>query len=231
MMRIIVLVLLAANLLFLVWSRTSGDDASRLTEVGPEAGTPAPAPTPVVAAPVAPPPCATIGPFNDELLAEQARQQLEAAGWGLVRRASVEESPDGWWVYVVTADAAAQARALNAIRNAGMRDAFAMPDDAEHRVSVGIFSVERRAEDRAAQVQRLRFDAQVLERRKQVPVIWFDVPGVARETLSDGRLVATGLPLDRLRVEECPAAEPTPPPEPAEAAEAAAEPVAEAAAP
>lgn len=225
MMRIVVLVLLAANLLFLVWSRTSGNDATRLTEVGPHAGTAAPAAPPVAAAPVAPPPCATIGPFNDELLAEQARQQLETAGWGLVRRAGAEDQPDGWWVYVVTADAESQTRALTTIRNAGMRDAFAMPDDAEHRVSVGIFSVESRAEDRAAQVQRLRFDAQVLERRKQVPVIWFDVPGVARETLSDGRLVATGLPLDQLRVEECPAAEPAPAPQAAATPE---EPVAEA---
>lgn len=225
MMRIVVLVLVAANLLFLVWSRTSGDDAARLTEVAADAAA-APPPATVAATPAGPPPCATIGPFNDELLADQARQQLESAGWGLVRRASIEESGDGWWVYVATDDAQAQSRALNAIRNAGMRDAFAMPDDAEHRVSVGIFSVESRAEDRAAQVQRLRFEARVLERRKQVPVIWFDVPGVARETLSDGRLVDTGLPLDRLRVEQCPAAEPVP-----AALEATAEPVAEAAAP
>ena len=71
-----------------------------------------------------------------------------------------------------------------------------MPDDPESQVSVGIFSEEDRAEDRAARVQRLRLDAVVSERSRELPVIWFDMPGVARETLADGRLAQTGMQLD-----------------------------------
>jgi hypothetical protein len=95
-----------------------------------------------------------------------------------------------------------------------MRDAFAMPDDPEFKVSVGIFSEEDRAEDRASRVQRLRLDAVVRERTSQQTVTWLDIPGVARETLADGRLAQTGMQLERLRIEACP-------PEPPAATDAA----------
>ena len=109
-------------------------------------------------------------------------------------------------MYVANPSASAQARTLNALRGAGLSDAFAMPDDPEYKVSVGIFSEENRAEDRAARVQRLRLDAVVKERSSEQTVTWIDIPGVARETLADGRLAQTGLQLERLRIEACPAA-------------------------
>jgi hypothetical protein len=139
-----------------------------------------------------------------------AEQKLTAAGWGVLKRAHAEPVREGWWVYVTNPNAAAQARTLNALRGAGLRDAFAMPDDPEHKVSVGIFSEENRAEDRAARVQRLRLDAVVKERTSEQTVTWLDIPGVARETLADGRLAQTGLQLERLRIEVCPAATPAP---------------------
>jgi len=117
----------------------------------------------------------------------QAQQKLEAAGWGVLRRQTSETTHEGWWVYVLNADAGSQARTLNAIRRAGISDAFAMPDDPEFRVSVGIFSEEDRAEDRAARVQKLKLDALVSERSRELAVFWFDVPGVAREpSATDG---------------------------------------------
>ncbi len=203
MMRIAVFVLIAANLLYLGWSRWVGDDETRLTAVAATGTAPRAAPAQPAAAP--PPPCASLGPFIDDALAQQAQQKLEAAGWGVLRRTVNEESRQGWWVHVPNADAARQVRTLNAIRRAGINDAFAMPDDPEFTVSVGVFSEEARAEDRAAQVQRLKLDALVSERRQSHSAVWFDVPGVARETLSDGRLAATGIALDMLRVEACPA--------------------------
>jgi hypothetical protein len=204
MIRIVVLALLAINLLYFGWSHWVGGRGTELKAVAadPLKVRPAarPAPPPVV------PPCATLGPFSDELLAVQAQQKLEAAGWGVVRRQTSETTHEGWWVYVLNADVGAQARTLDAIRRAGISDAFAMPDDPEFRVSVGIFNEEDRAEDRAAHVQRLKLDAMVKERTRELPVIWFDVPGVARETLGDGRLATAGIVLDKLRVEVCPPA-------------------------
>jgi len=206
MIRILVLVLLAANLLYWGWSNWVHDEDPALTAVkNTPAAQPAVAAPPPPAAPPAPPPCSTLGPFTTELDALTAQRKLTEAGWGVMQRETKEQQPEGYWVSVANANASAQWRTLNAIMSAGIRDAFAMPDDPEFRVSVGIFKDEDRAEDRAARVQRLKLDAVVTQRMREQSVIWFDVPGVARETLADGRLAATGLPLERLRIEECPA--------------------------
>jgi hypothetical protein len=215
MIRIVVLVLLATNLLYLGWSLSVRSDRDRLTAVTTSTQPALPAASPPPAVPVGPPPCATLGPFTDELQALQVQEKLEAAGWGVLRRESSESVHEGWWVHVDNEDANQQTRTLNTLSRAGLGDAFAMPDDPQFRVSVGIFSVEDRAEDRAAQVQRLKLDAVVTERQRDQAVIWFDVPGVARETLSDGRLATAGVALDKLRVESCPAAAPVAPAEPA----------------
>jgi len=216
MMRIAVLVLVAANLLYFGWSSWVDHGGPDLTAVAAQPAKPKPqAPPP----PPAPPPCATIGPFVNDIDAAAAEQMLTAAGWGTLKRAVTEPRIEGWWVYVTHQTAGEQARTLNALRAAGMRDAFAMPDDPEHKVSVGIFSEENRAEDRAARVQRLRFDAVVKERTSDQTVIWLDIPGVARETLADGRLEPTGLQLERLRIEACPEPAPSPPAAEAPAAE------------
>ncbi len=196
MLRIVVMGLIAANLLFFGWSHWVSNSDPTLTAVA--------AGGKKNATPPGPPPCATLGPFNDELLAEVATRQLEKAGWRMQRRATSQNISDGWWVYVNNADAAAQTRTLATIRRSGLRDAFAMTDDPQFRVSVGLFSEEARAEDRAAQVQKLRIDAMVTERRRDQAVIWLDLPGIARETLGDGRLTSSGLPLDTLRIETCP---------------------------
>jgi hypothetical protein len=208
MIRIVVLVLLAANLLYFGWSNWVDHGTPALTAVkaAPVAVKP---PAAVPLPPPAPPPCGSIGPFTTELDALAAQRKLTEAGWGVLRREEKEQLPEGYWVYVVNDSAAAQSRTLRAIQTAGIRDAFAMPDDPEFRVSVGIFNEEDRAEDRAGKVQRLRLDAVVKARVREQSVFWFDVPGVARETLADGRLSAAGLSVDHLRIEACPpAAEP-----------------------
>jgi hypothetical protein len=207
MMRIAVLVLVAANLLYFGWTHWVDHGTPGLTAVATAPRKPAPAPP---ALPPAPPPCATLGPFVNDIDVSAAEQKLTAAGWGVLKRSVTEPVREGWWVYVTNPNATAQARTLNALRTAGLRDAFAMPDDPEHKVSVGIFSEENRAEDRATRVQRLRLDAVVKERTSEQTVTWLDIPGVARETLADGRLAQTGLQLERLRIEACPAASPAP---------------------
>jgi hypothetical protein len=201
MMRIIVLVLAAANLLYFGWSQWVGRDRSALTAVAPGAAKPKPV---APRTPPAPPPCATVGPFNTELQVLQAQQLMESGGWGVLRREITEQSREGWWVFVRNTNSNQQARTLNRIRGAGLQDAFAMPDDAEFRVSVGIFSEESRAEDRAQRVQRLRLDAIVNERMRDTSRYWLDVPGIAAQTLRDGRLAATGLAVSSLRIEDCP---------------------------
>ena len=197
MLRIAVMALVAVNLLYFGWSHWVAGSKPVLTAVASAPGRRKPPP---------PPPCATLGPFHDTALADQAEKAVGKFGWRVQRRATSEEISDGWWVYVANASAAAQANALDAIRRSGMRDAFAMPDDSQFRVSAGLFSDQQHAQDRAAKVQHLKLDAVVQERHKQQPVIWLDLPGIARATLGDGRLDGSGLPLEQLRIEDCPAA-------------------------
>jgi len=199
MARLLTLILVIANLLFFAWSHWVGGTRTELTAVPLTARAPKPA------APPPPPPCATLGPFDDEVLAEQAQRAMEGGGWGILRRSTTVQVNDGYWVHIDNITSARdQARVVNTIRRAGIQDAFAMPDDAQFRVSVGIFSDEVRAEDRAARVQRLKLDALVTERTKDQPVIWLDVPGVAAQTLSDGRLATLGVATTGLRIEKCP---------------------------
>ena len=196
MLRIAVLALVAVNLLYFGWSHWAAGSKPVLTAVASTPGHRKPAP---------PPPCATLGPFHDEALADQGEKALGKFGWRVQRRAGTEQISDGWWVYVQSGNATEQGRVLDSIHRAGMRDAFAMPDDAQFRVSAGLYSDQQRAEERATRVRKLKLTAVVEERHKQQPLIWLDLPGIARATLGDGRLDASGLPLDQLRIEECPA--------------------------
>jgi len=133
-MRNFVLALLAANILYFVWTHWGSGNQPELTAVLARTAAPADAPAST--------PCATLGPFLDEDLAARAEARLAGAGLDAQRRNSIVEIADGWWVNVASADAAAQTRALEAIRRAGQSDAFAMRDDPQRRISVGIFSDE-----------------------------------------------------------------------------------------
>jgi hypothetical protein len=202
MARLLTLILIVANVLYFAWAHWAGSNRTELTSVPMSARAPKPRAPP---APPPPPPCATLGPFGSDSQAEAAQRALEGGGWGVLRRASTSQVNDGYWVHIDNlASPVDQARVVNRILRAGIKDAFAMPDDELHRVSVGIFKEEDRAEDRAARVQRLKLDAVVTERLKDQPVFWLDVPGVAAQTLSDGRLVTLGVVTTGLQIEACP---------------------------
>lgn len=196
-MRNLVLALLAANVLYFVWWQWGSGNQPVLTAVVTGAPPSADAATPT--------PCATLGPFLDEDLAAQAEARLTAAGLDAQRRNSMVEIADGWWVYVASADTAAQLRAVEAIRGAGQSDAFAMRDDPQRRVSAGLFSDENRAEELAARIRDLGLDPAVEQRRGQQVQVWFDVPGMTRDALADGRLESLDLPMLDLTIEACPA--------------------------
>jgi hypothetical protein len=206
MIRVLVLLLVAANLLLFAWMALIGDDRPRLQAV---AVAPRSAPLPPEAPPP-PPPCTTLGPFDSEVAAESLQRQLEGAGWGVVRREVKQQLADGYWVYVAGLTSAAdQARVLRALRRTGIQDAFVMPEDPEFRVSVGIFSEQPRAEDRARRVRVLKLDAQVTERTRDATLYWLDIPGVAPATLGDGRLETAGISVGERKPEICPAPPPT----------------------
>lgn len=207
MIRILVLVLLAANLLYLGWSRWIRDEAPPL--VAPEAApartkeaTQAPAPAAPVSA------CTTIGPVRDDTRALEIEQILGELQLSPARRTVSEEVREGWWVYVANPNAAAQGRSLRAIQGAGIGDAFSMPDDPDFRVSVGLFTEEERATSRAEAVRALRLDAVVNERMQTQQSVWFDLDGTGSSAIDLARFRAEGVEINDLRVEDCPASGP-----------------------
>lgn len=201
MIRNVVLALILANLLYFGWSHWVGGNRAALQPVASNA----PKPAPVSAPPPPPPPCATVGPYTDELATMRAQKQLEAAGWGVIRRDATRQVNDGYWVYISDLKSSAgQEDVLRKLRRANIRDAFAMPNDAEYRVSVGIFSEQSGAEDRAKRVRGLNLAAQIADRQRDETAIWLDVPGVAAAALSDGRVATAGVDLAGVRIETCP---------------------------
>ena len=229
MLRNLLIALVAANLLFFAWShwadkpaRTTGGPAAQDGGSGA-----APASGKVAASAAAPgnandaadpaagagadnaPPgpalCTSLGPFADGVAADRAAALLAGAGKASRPRGAPTPLADGYWVYVGgLRDAAEQRRTLAAIKRAGIDDSFAMPDDAQFRVSVGIFSERERAEQRARRVRGLALDAQIEEHFKLQATQWLDFTGLAPAALQAPQLAALGITDAALTTVACP---------------------------
>ena len=200
MWRPLAFALLAANLLFLAW-------ASRVaTPGGRPAGAAAPVAPPVASAPPreTPPRCVRLGPFTDAALAATVSQRLLAAALTPEPRDDVEVHRDGFWVSVAGKDTAEQRRTLQRLRAAGVQDAYAMPDDEQFRVSLGIYTDRQRAEQRAASLRPLSLPTVIQDHLQERTIHWIDVPG-AGDRLSASRLEAFGVTDSDIGAFDCPA--------------------------
>lgn len=202
MIRILVLVLAAANLLYFGWAQWVRQEQPRL--VAPSLESTSDAATPAAATSATQTSCTTLGPVNDEARVLEISQALDEMQIMTAQRTVTEDARDGWWVYVSNRDAASQARSLRAIQAAGIRDAFAMPDDPQFRVSVGLFTEEAGARTRAEAVRALKLDAVVSERTQQRTVTWFDMAGATGAAVDLARLAAEGIEVRDLRLAPCP---------------------------
>lgn len=198
MIRIVVLALVAANLLYLGWAHWAREEAPRL--VAPASGSGSAS---LPAAPEAT--CVSLGPLRDETAAMEVEQLLRDMRLAPLARRVSQQTSEGWWVHVTSIDAQAQARTLRTIEEAGITDAFSLPDDPGFRVSVGLFRDEASASSRAEAVRALGLDATVTERMQEQTSIWFDLPGTTRAALELARLAAEGVDVQALKVEDCPA--------------------------
>ena len=192
--------LAAANLLFWSWSQWIRDDKPGL--VAPPA-LPAGVPASTGAQAADPAACTTIGPLQDEVRIMEIEQLLRDMQLAPARRTLTSDVHDGWWVYLDNANAAAQARSLRLILAAGLRDAFAMPDDPSFKVSVGIFKEEAGARSRAEAVRALGLQPVVGERTRQETSQWFDLPGKGVEAVDMARLASEGVDTQALLLRAC----------------------------
>jgi len=205
MWRPVAIALIAANVLFLVWVlmvAPPADPSQRAagSPPGPATAGPAPMPPPEPE----PPRCVSLGPFADPALSATISQRLVAAGMQPAAREETLQQPDGYWVVVETSGPAQQRAALAQIRRAGVQDAYAMPDDAKFRISLGIYSDRARAEQRAATLRPLDLAPRVEEHLQPRQVHWLDVPE-AGDRLSASRLESFGITDSEIGAFDCPA--------------------------
>jgi hypothetical protein len=192
--RVLFLLLLLANLLFLAWTRwvdvpdratTAPASAVGAQDLQPIrlSGEPAPRGDAAGAGDSSPQPallaanCVSVGPFIDPVHAAAAEAQLEQLGYTSRRRVALDDVRVGSWVYVSDlATPADAANALAALQAAGLADATIVTDEGPGNiVSVGVFADPARAAQASAAVAAAGFAPSTSDRRRALEVLWLDV--------------------------------------------------------
>lgn len=175
-MRLVLLVLLLANLVFFAWARW-------LAPEGADAAISAPlsAPRIVLAgerpALIAAARCVSVGPFATAGQASEAAKALGRNALAVRERGEPASVTDGYWVYAGGFDSAVEVmEALQRLRRSGFADAEAMaPSPEGRRISAGVFGERDRAESAAAGMQRLGLQPVVAARTHEEQTFWVDL--------------------------------------------------------
>lgn len=227
MVRVIVLALLLANLLYFGWAEWIGVPPP--PPPSPIAGLPRlklvsdlpPAQRAVLAqkqsVPKPPPVCVSVGPFDDPAVAAKAVAVLQSKSFSPQQRTAQSPAIKRFWVYLdgFTSDAAVT-RALHTLEHGGIDDAEAMPPDASGRqISLGLFSDKAHAQRRANAVRKMGLKPKVDQRTVPGTVYWLDLTlpnpsvSVPLKDVSNLQPAGGGSPIS---VQPCPTdTAPTPP--------------------
>jgi hypothetical protein len=185
--RLVVLALLLANLLYFGWaewidvppppppSAIAGLPKLKLLSDLPPAQRAAVANQPSVSKP--PPVCVSVGPFEDPAIAAKAVGVLQAKSFSPQQRAAQSPAIKRFWVHLdgFPTDAAVRA-ALHTLEHGGIDDAEAMPPDSTGRqISLGLFSDKAHAERRANAVRKMGLKPKVDQRAVPGTVYWLDL--------------------------------------------------------
>jgi hypothetical protein len=218
--RVLFLLLLLANILFLAWSHwiyvppalgeqpvasnTTGrlkpirlQNEPRLASTSPATGVNGRAPGSAGAAS-----CVSVGPFIEQAPADGVMETLQRLGFSSRLRASVDEVRVGSWVRVpnlpTPEDAAS---ALATLQAAGLGDAYIVTDEEPgNTVSLGVFADPARAAEVSDLVVKAGFAPETSDRLRTMDVFWLDVDRRANGSLptleSLGNAPAGALPLE-----------------------------------
>jgi SPOR domain len=224
-LRVLFLLLLLANVLFLAWTRWVAPVAPvpietpaaggrelqpiRLRDESPDSS--AAASEDSLAADLLAASCVSVGPFVDPAHAEAANARLERLGFTSRRRVSQDEVRVGYWVRVANLATPADVNnALATLQAAGLADAYVLAEgEPGNTVSVGVYSDPRRAAEIADTVQKAGFIPETSDRLRTLEVLWLDIDRQANGSLpsleSLGAPPKGGLPYD---MRACPAPNP-----------------------
>jgi hypothetical protein len=153
--------------------------------------------------------CITVGPFRDVSEASHAASTLRGGGYDPRQRVVDGEVWAGVWVYLpIPASAAARDQLLTKLKAAGIDDALEMPGPADGSVlSLGLFSEQKRAQSRIAQMQALGLNPAIADRKRNGNVYWIDIDLKPTEgVLNPADLQGESGRISRLQVKGCPTA-------------------------
>jgi hypothetical protein len=194
--RLLFLLLLAANLGFFAWTRFLAPpdpavdrqplarqlDAQKLRIVGARELARAPSPPPVQPKPAAPAPaslaCLEWGSFNPAE-ATRAAQRLEPLALGARLAQYRGEETASWWVHMPPqGNRAAALRKAAELKQLGVEEYFILQDAGPQRwaLSLGVFSTEDAAKAHLAALRAKGVRSAIIDRRDtRVPKVWFQV--------------------------------------------------------
>lgn len=224
-MRVLFLLLLLANLLFLAWTRwvvtpvpavpeaPASSHAMQPIRLQSEASA-EPAATGGAGAVDSTPSllaasCVSVGPFIDPTHADAATTELGRLGFTSRRRVSQDEVRVGYWVRVPDLATPEDANnALAMLRAAGLSDAYIVAEgEPGNTVSIGVYADPRRAAEVGATAEQAGFTTETSDRLRTIEVLWLDIDRQANGGLpaleSLGAPPEGGLPYD---MRACPAA-------------------------
>ena len=223
-MRMLFLLLLAANLALFAWSQYyasadgAGDAEPQRRQISPEkirllegkelaslaSAKPKPATAPGGSGPAPAGACSEWGGFA---VAEAPKAELALAPLALGARLSQRRSEEtaGWWVFIPPQPNRAAAQKKTAeLKALGVDDYFMLQDEGKMRwaVSLGVFSSEEAARNRleALRAKGVR-SAQTGERDTQVAKIWFQLRGA--DTPQQARLREAAQAFPGTEVRDC----------------------------
>jgi len=187
----------------------AGSDAGAGSGVGqprpPTAGVSAGANAPPIAA--AAQRCITVGPFLDDVRAEQASSLLKSRGFVPRMRTQPGAPVNRFWVFIAGFSAPAdEAQALQVLQRNGIADAQPMTEAGTGRmISVGLFAERAGAERRAAAVRGLGMKPAISQRQEPQPENWIDVDlSSSIQSLPTEGLLSLQDSSERLEIKECP---------------------------
>ena len=189
-MRIVVLILLLANIAFFGWSHLQG---ARAQVVAPQSQIPSLQLATARQAPTTQ--CHSIGPFAEDAQVQSVAVALAARGIGSLARTAARQVPSGQWVYIEGFNSATdRQRALQRLTEAGLRDIAEMSDPQyKGRISAGIFFDPRGAQNRAKRVRAAGFQPVIEDWLLTVNERWLDVElNVGIEPMSPAELGVAG---------------------------------------
>ena len=153
--------------------------------------------------------CISVGPFRDVAEAAHAASTLRGGGYDPRQRVADGEVWAGVWVYLpIPGNGAANEQLLSKLKGAGIDDALEMPGPVDGSViSLGLFSEQKRAQARIAQVHALGLNPGIADRKRTGNVYWIDIDLKPTDgLLNPSDLQSEAGHITRLEIKACPAA-------------------------